>query len=348
MLDLDYFKSINDTYGHRTGDMVLQALAQVYRHNTRDIDILARYGGEEFVVLLPNTGREGARACAEKMHRAIGDKPVSVGAVKVHVTASLGVSSITEEMKDEEELLRQADTSLLIAKQRGRNRVCEWTEVVEAAAEEATDEQDGTVKLASFRDRIARLNADLKPGYLEYIKPLVEQLESSVVGAFAHSSRVARLSARLATLATLPQPQIDAIRCAALLHDLGKAAIPAGIWQSTGRLSEQEMNAVRQHPVITESLIGEIAFLKEEVSIIRHHHERWDGTGYPDGLAGDAIPIGARLLAICNAYDALRHDRPYRQARSKADTMAEITRCAGTQLDPNLVKLFERIVQEED
>ncbi len=348
MLDLDYFKSINDTYGHRTGDKVLQALAEMYRQSTREVDIVARYGGEEFVVLLPNTGREGARACAEKMRRAIGDKPISVGAVKVHISASLGASTIAEGMKDEEELLRQADTALLIAKQRGRNRVCEWAEVVEAAVEEQRDAEDGAARLTSFRDRIAKLNADIKPGYIEYIKPLVEQLESSVTGAFAHSSRVARYAARLASAAALPQSQIDAIRCAALLHDLGKAAVPGAIWQSSAKLTSQETEAVRQHPLISESLVGEVAFLREETMIIRHHHERWDGTGYPDGFAGEKIPLGARVLALCNTYDALRHDRPYRKALSKEETMHEIVRCAGAQFDPNLVKLFENVVQEED
>jgi len=345
ILDLDYFKSVNDTYGHRAGDQVLQGVADVVSEATREVDVVTRYGGEEFAVLLPNTGREGAKACAEKIRVAVAGHAVLVGGIKIQVTCSLGVAAITPDMRDEETLLKRADTSLLIAKQRGRNCVCEWTEVT--TFESDWQQDDDEARVARLRDRVRHLNLEVKPGYIEHAKPLVEQVEAAIVGAHSHSARVARHAGRLAAAVGLSPAEVESVRYAAFLHDLGKVAVPTRIWQKEGALTDAERALIEQHTVVGEDLVRELTVMEAELPIIRSHHERWDGTGYPDGLAGEDIPLGARILAVANVYDALTHERAHRKALRPPEALAQLRRGAGTQFDPRLVEAFDRMMQSE-
>jgi len=341
MLDIDHFKQINDTFGHLAGDQTLQRLAATISRATREVDICARYGGDEFVILLPETPHAGAMQCALNLRKNI--EEIRLPHSEVGVTASIGVATLDPLTDSEEELLHQADKALLMAKQRGRNNICTWHEIQEGMLLQVKEEAAG---VTSLRESLRRLNHTAKAGTLESARPLLHAATRKIPHAHGHACNVSALATRLALYAGLPQPLVEAIRYAGLLHDMGNIAIRGDVWRKTGPLTEEEMSAIREHPIVSESIASELTFLETELPIIRHHHERYDGNGYPDGLAGEAIPIGARILAIADAFDAMTSDRPYRKAMAPDMALAELERHAGTQFDPALVTAFLALQHE--
>ncbi len=159
-----------------------------------------------------------------------------------------------------------------------------------------------------------------------------------------HTDDVAELATRIALAMGLEPAETRIVRLVGKLHDIGKVAIPDAILQKSGRLTEAEWNLMRQHPVIGADVLSRIPMLRITASGIRGHHERWDGTGYPDGLAGDAIPLSARIVSVADAYSAMTTDRPYRQASTASWVLEEVRRCAGTQFDPVVVAALERVL----
>ncbi len=343
MVDLDFFKSVNDTHGHPVGDKVLHEVARLIRENTRHVDVVARYGGEEFAVLLPNTCQKGARRCARSLARAIGSARVSILAGVVRVTASLGVSTLGEGTETEDELLRQADTALLTAKQRGRNNVCSWHEVQNTTQQEVKEDVSS---LTELRTRLRQLNRRLKAGAMENTRPLLKAM-GNASHIIPHSSRVSTIATDLAIRAGLDGGLVEAVRYAAMLHDLGSIAVHPDIWDKSGPLTSEEMASVRQHPILGEAIASELTFLEAELPVVRYHHEHFDGSGYPEGLVGNAIPLGARVLAIADAFDAMLSERPFRGAMSRQAALDELKRCAGRQFDPELVDVFVDMAGEE-
>jgi len=344
MIDLDFFKSVNDTYGHPAGDKVLHEVARMIREKTRHVDVVARYGGEEFAILLPNTGRKGARQCARILWRAIGRARVAIRAGVIRVTASLGVSTLEEGTETEDELLRQADTALLMAKRRGRNNVCAWHQIQNEMQRQVKEEADS---LSDLRARLRQLNRRMKAGAMESARSLLRAVARRAPHVALHSSRVSTIATDLAIRAGLDGSLVEAVRYAGMLHDLGSIAVHPDIWDKSGPLTPEEMASVREHPIVGESIAAELTFLEAELPVIRHHHEHFDGNGYPEGLAGEAIPLGARVLAIADAYDAMLSERPFRGPMSRQAALSELKRCAGKQFDPALVDVFVSMSGEE-
>ncbi|WP_448524145.1 HD domain-containing phosphohydrolase [Pseudothermotoga sp.] len=162
-----------------------------------------------------------------------------------------------------------------------------------------------------------------------------------------HSETVKEYAMKMARKLGLDERQVRLIACTALLHDLGKLAVPSTILNKPGKLSPEELQLVKQHPVIAAEIIQHIKGLEEVAKIVRHHHERWDGKGYPDGLSGEEIPLGARILCIADAFEAMTSNRPYRKAMNISDAVSELINNAGKQFDPNLVQIFFEILREE-
>lgn len=279
-------------------------------------------------------GRSGAPSAAR----------VAIRAGVVRVTASLGVSTLEEGTETEDELLRQADTALLMAKQRGRNNVCAWHEIQNEMQRQVKEEAGS---LSDLRARLRQLNRRVKAGAMENTRPLLKAVARRAPHVPLHSSRVSTIATDLAIRAGLDGSLVEAVRYAAMLHDLGSIAVHPDIWDKSGPLTPEEMAAVREHPIVGESIAGELAFLEAELPIIRHHHEHFDGNGYPEGLVGDAIPLGARVLAIADAYAAMLSERPFRGPMSRQAALDELKRCAGRQFDPELVDVFIAIAGEE-
>ncbi|KAA5545913.1 diguanylate cyclase [Roseiconus nitratireducens] len=327
MIDNDHFKKVNDTYGHSVGDDVLREVARVLKQHHKDQGLVCRYGGEEFCVLLPGVDLPGAMQIAEATREAITeirfDDPE-----ELRLTASLGVSELRFGATDPQELINQADVALYAAKRAGRNCVMAFCE-----------------RLAQSADELAEHN-NRKGHEIPYqaVTALVSALSFRDPNTAEHSRRVADLCIRVATPLMDPL-ELYVMEIAALLHDVGKIGVPDEILLKPGELTEDEWKIMSRNDRIGIEII-ESAFECEELTqLVQACHKQFrDQERYDDNLHGSQIPLGGRLLAICDSYDSMISDRVYRAGRSHDDAIAELRRCAGTQFDPELVEHFAQIV----
>ena len=312
LVDVDDFKRINDLFGHPSGDRVLSRLATTWRQNGEAF----RLGGDEFALLLPdydeNEGIQTASAIIERIAELELDH---VGSV----TVSAGVATFPRQAPDRGELIRLADSALYWAKENGKNRVHVYRPDVVELAE--------LRRLATGPDRAARFRAAAS---------LAKAVDLRDTYTGSHSARVAELAARVAARLGLDQEQIELSRLAGSLHDLGKLAIPEEILRKPGPLTGPERLVLERHPQIGFRMLDSLG-IDPVAKWILHHHERWDGTGYPDRLPGPEIPLGARIIFVVDAFDAMTSDRVYRGRLTQDHALAELERCAGTQFDPNVV-----------
>jgi diguanylate cyclase (GGDEF)-like protein/PAS domain S-box-containing protein len=315
LLDLDHFKIINDTHGHPAGDSVLVDVGRRLRRSIRSYDTVGRWGGEEFCVILPGleTEEELYRA-AEHLRAAIAAAPLGAGPeLLLNVTGSAGGALAQSGLWSVEGLIDAADRALYSAKRRGRDQTRLFSELT---VEDLVAEEPEAIRLA----QALALSAGAREGIAE-----------------THCAQVADLAASIASAVGLPEAVVMRCRLAGWLHDLGKIAIPDAILTKPGPLDDAEWAVMRTHAEIGESILRRIAGLSDAAPAVRHHHERFDGSGYPDGLAGDDIPIEASIVACADTYSAITVDRVYRPARSQQEAIAELRACAGTQLDPTVV-----------
>jgi diguanylate cyclase (GGDEF)-like protein len=313
LLDVDDFKRVNDLYGHPEGDRVLAQLSTRLRQNGEAF----RLGGDEFALLLPDHDERQALAVAGAIVQRIGTFELElVGSV----TVSAGIATYPEQAVDRDELIRLADSALYWAKEHGRNRVHSYRPDVIELAE--------LRRLAHGPDRAARYRAAAS---------LAKAVDLRDTYTGGHSSRVSDLAARLAARIGLDDEQIELTRLAGSLHDLGKLAIPEEILRKPGPLTEPERLVVERHPQIGFRMLESLG-VDPVAEWVLHHHERWDGAGYPNRLSGNRIPLGARILFVADAYDAMTSDRVYRPRLSAEAALEELERCAGTQFDPDIVK----------
>jgi diguanylate cyclase (GGDEF)-like protein len=312
LVDVDDFKRVNDLYGHPAGDRVLAQIAANLRQNGEAF----RLGGDEFAVLLPGCDERTAVVTAGAIVQRVESLQVEhVGSV----TVSAGISTFPSHAPNRGELIRLADSALYWAKEHGKNRVHVYRPDVVELAE--------LRRLAHGPDRAARFRA------AESLAKAVD-LRDTYTGS--HSARVAELAARVAARLGLDQEQIELSRLAGSLHDLGKLAIPEEILRKPGPLTEPERLVLERHPQIGFRMLDSLG-IEPVAEWILHHHERWDGNGYPDRLPGPLIPLGARIIFVVDAYDAMTSDRVYRGRLSPDEALAELQRCAGTQFDPDVV-----------
>jgi diguanylate cyclase (GGDEF)-like protein len=312
LLDLDNFKQINDRYGHPTGDKVLAQVAG----RLRDAGQAFRLGGDEFAVVLPGHGEEAARRVGDKLVRDLGSAETEHGGT---VSFSAGVATFPQHGIDRSELVRVADIALYWAKGEGKNRV----RVYRADMPAMTQLQ----RLATDPDRTARLQA---------AAALAGAVDARDAYVGSHSHRVGEYAAAVAERLKLPPEEIELIRLAGKLHDLGKLAIPEEILRKRGPLSPREREVLERHPQIGQNMLDPLG-IEPVSSWVLHHHERWDGDGYPANLSGERIPIGARIIFAADSFDAMTSDRVYRSALTYDEATDELRRCAGTQFDPVVV-----------
>ena len=314
LLDADHFKQINDAYGHAVGDAVLVGLANRLRSGLEPGDCLARWGGEEFAVLLRDVGsdRKLTRR-AERLRRAVSRTPVTHEAVRLHLTISIGGALASTDNVSLDDLVDKADGCLYAAKYQGRNRVSLVPGGSTAGTPISEPEVVGMARALAFA-------SSLREGIPE-----------------EHSEQVARLSVLTAEHLGLPVGVVLRCRLAGWLHDVGKLAIPEAILTKPASLDAAEWKIMRTHPVVGAAIVRRVATLREAAPAVRHHHERYSGDGYPDGLAGNGIPIEARIVAAADAYAAMTATRPYSAARTPEQATAELVRSAGSHLDPAVV-----------
>ncbi len=318
LVDVDDFKQINDAYGHPLGDQVLVEVAQLLRTETDCIGTF-RFGGDEFAVLL-ECGTAAARTHVDGLYRRLSSAEFSHGEI---VTVSVGTATFPNNARNQQQLERAADSALYWAKQNGKNRSCAYGPAITAAS--APGELERRI------EHQARLRA---------AENLIRVVDAKDEYTGAHSERVALLVEAIARLLDCEDEQVEQLKVAGRLHDLGKIAIPDSILQKPGELTPAETRQLSHHPELGASLLDGMDIRPVDVWI-RHHHEHWDGSGYPHGLASEEIPFGSRLILVADAYDALTTERSYRAAVSPAVAIAEIRAHAGVQFDPLVVAALE-------
>jgi diguanylate cyclase (GGDEF)-like protein len=346
-VDLDHFKQINDSWGHRAGDAILHEMGIRLCEVTRAEDFVGRYGGEEFAVTLSDTSIEGAMEAADRLRLVISQQPYewrvegSETIALIPVSCSIGVSIYKLHGTSRESLLESADQAMYKAKQSGRNCVC--------LADIDVDVETGTMF-----DRFAP--EDTQPRFrtkpiipAQAVQALVAAAAAHDHGTDAHAHRMERYAEATGRALGCLEEDLYLLRLSALLHDIGKIGVPDAILHKPGPLDEREWALMKQHPEIGWQILDQIGgVFRYLATIIVAHHERWDGTGYPYNLAGEEIPIAARILSVVDAYDAMTSRRAYREPMSHEQACQELQRCSGAQFDPHVVIAFLRVLAEEE
>jgi diguanylate cyclase (GGDEF)-like protein len=309
VLDIDRFRYFNLKHGYAAGDQVLAGVGAAIARRTRSHDLACRLGGDEFVLLFPETAAPGA---LDAMRRLLVElEELEVAGVRGHA-ASAGVAELATG-QPAEAVLAAAGKALEQARAAGGGQVMLYSEQADDGDQASPAHGDVIAALASTLGERDRYTGD-------------------------HSESVVDLAARVGAALALDAQQIGGLRTAALLHDIGKVGVPDEILHKPGPLTDAEWEIMRQHPVIGERIIRAIPGLGSIARVVRAEHERWDGGGYPDGLAGSEIPIEARIILACDAYHAMTSDRPYRAAMDHREAFAELTDNAGTQFDPQVIE----------
>lgn len=326
MLDIDFFKQYNDTFGHPAGDRLLKGFARILVENVRPDDIVARYGGEEFAIILRETTLEQALDIAERIRQKVADYKFEGRGQQPggRVTCSIGIAQYPIHARNLEDLVKRADEALYRSKYNGRNRVA--------------------YHLAFMDELLDTLPAEEK-NKLERLKTMITVINARDRYTFGHSERVMMLACKTGEKLGLAEERLRLLQLAAYFHDIGKIELSKELLCKEGDLTESEWEQLKQHAVAGGTVIRTIPVLAEAAVIIRHHHERYDGSGYPDGLAGENIPLEARILAVVDAWDAMTSTRVFREAKTPESALREIREQSGRQFDPRiveaLVSLFE-------
>ena len=323
--DIDHFKEVNDRSGHHVGDDALRRVARVLEREKRQIDGLARVGGEEFALILPDTNRHESFVIAERVRDAV-RKEFAKDAVSI--TMSFGVAGLPDDGETAGSLLRGADAALFAAKQNGRDM-----SVLHNTSLRGPD-----------RDRESRDIAGER--FIAVVLELAEAVDLRFSGSARHSETVGRYAAMMAEELGLPEPRVERVRLAGMLHDVGKVGVPDDILQKPAKLTDEEFEIVKRHPGLGEQIL-EHPNLDDVRAWVGAHHERPDGRGYPLGLSGDEISLEARILAVADAFEAMTSDRAYRSSIGHASARAELKRCAGTQFDPRVVDALLAVLDRD-
>ena len=323
LLDIDHFKHVNDTHGHLVGDDVLTEFAQRLTRHVRDGDFVARIGGEEFAIVLLDTCGDEATEIVDRVRIEACAEPFPVVG---RLTLSGGISHWGSEVDDPLELKRRADVALYWSKNNGRSRVAHYDCLMASHLNAVSGSPETRAPRLSALSALARA-VDAKDPYTS-----------------RHSTRVADLAVSIAAEMGWSREAREALREAALLHDVGKIGVPDAVLLKAGPLTDDERNGIQRHSEIGAEITRDV-LSADQVSWIRHHHERVDGTGYPDAIDGDAIPEGALVLAVADGWDAMTQGRQYRPAFTTSEALAELTRCAGSQWSPPVVAALTAVIQ---
>jgi diguanylate cyclase (GGDEF)-like protein len=322
LLDLDNFKAYNDIYGHPSGDILLNRAGKIIRRSVRDADQAFRYGGDEFVVILPQTTPDDGSVVANRVRQRIAEE---MEKSESPVTCSIGLASYPSDGVISRELVTAADTALYFAKRTGGNRIYLSSKILSEPQDDA--------------GIYARRNG------LSAIYALVSTVEAKDPYTYGHSRKVNTYAVALAEAIGLSPEEVSRVSTAALLHDIGKIGIPDKVLNKKGKLNKEDWEAIKTHPRLGAIIVGNVPNLVPCVSSILHHHERWDGGGYPEGLKGEEISMEARILAIADSYEAMSSARPYRPALCSEKVLKELRRGAGSQFDPKLVEVFLDLIK---
>ena len=357
-LDLDYLKKINDKYGHQAGDNAIITVAKVMKKNARSIDIPTRFGGEEFSILLSGVDSHGAVIAAERLRMAIEMENVpQVG----QITASIGVATFLEQTDRIDNLMEMADQAMYQAKLEGRNRVVyakpdqqkSWQEIALDTFVDILSKQRIPIKKEISDELIEKLdirNIDKNTSLKEVLYSVVDAITKTynknyTKGLTEEKMRMANL---LAQTMELPEKEINNLKVAILLYDIGTSKVPKDILRKKEPLTADERKIIKEHPTIaTHDILKPIEEVKEVLPIIKSHHENIDGSGYPNQLKGENIPISSQIILLIDAYYALISKRPQRRAYSQTEAFDILRKDIGKKWDEKMVETFISLVEDE-
>ncbi len=376
LMDLDRFKFVNDFYGHLEGDLVLQRVGHILEQNCRRSDVVSRYGGDEFVMLMPETTVEQARQLASKLRSWIASDPLLR---EKNITGSFGIASFPVHGSTPQELIQVTDASMYLSKHQGGNTVStadhfdpnetrKWKRDVLEAYLGVTLKRSFTTGPEAFEEIRRRLEqfalslpasapelfgADggaarpaptgvpsLPPAVIDTITSLAYAIDAKDHYTQGHSQKVATYAVLIAEALGLSDADVEEVRLGGILHDIGKVGIPEAILNKSGPLNPDEWETMKKHVEYGGRLLEPLKSLGRVQEMVKHHHEFFDGSGYPQGLAAAQIPLGARIVAIADAYDTITSDRTYKKGRTAEEAFAELERCDAAQFDPELVRAF--------
>lgn len=345
MLDIDYFKSINEIYGHHYGDFILKEFSAYLKNCARTNDIVVRCGGGEFIILMPDTPKEGTVIFGKRLLEKCKEHIFDHKEKRIKLKISIGVSSFPGDGgNNTTELLDAAAKALRQAKERGGNQLFPYQGI---STKEIKDiiRDGGRLNIDKLKERLHRMKNKTNQIILESIYAFAKAVEARDHYTGRHSESMVSIVTEIGRKLRLSSHEIENLQHAAMLHDLGKIGIPDKILHKRKKLSRVEYEKIKRHPQIGAEIIRDIHILKEVLPMIFYHHERYDGRGYSAGAKGKDIPLGARIVAIADVYQALISDRPYRKAYSKKEALKIILEGSGTQFDPAIVDAFLQIMQ---
>jgi diguanylate cyclase (GGDEF)-like protein len=361
LVDLDKFKEVNDSLGHLEGDLVLARVGRLLEQRCRQSNVVARYGGDEFIILMPETGVEQAQILAERLRLWLAMDPM----LHEHsITGSFGVGSFPVHGFSAEDIIRVADAGMYVSKHAGGNRVSTAEEFVDGenfAAQRQQiagyiegflqREQSGTEQLKEVVDTLKKLCGGEEQCNVQVLKESIEQIaraaESREFHAAGHGEMVARCTELLAKALSLPPDEMTELVYAARVHDVGKIFIPERIVTKNGPLNDDEYSVMKTHATIGAQIVAAIPGSASVESAIEHHHEAFDGSGYPHGLRGEQIPLWARILGLADAYVNLTTEQALTPAKTSEHALAELEKLSGTRFDGLLVRVLIRQLRAE-
>ena len=375
LMDLDRFKFVNDFYGHLEGDLVLQRVGQILETNCRRSDVVARYGGDEFVILMPETTMEQARQLSQKLRGWVAADPLLR---EKNISASFGIASYPLHGSSPQELIQVADASMYLSKHQGGNTVStadhvdpkearRWKrDVLEAYLGVTLKRLFSTgpdafeeiyQRLRQFSDSLPATessgpeNAEgahaLPQSILDTVTSLAYAIDAKDQYTQGHSQKVSAYAALLAEAIGMSEVEVEEIRLGAVLHDVGKVGIPEPILNKSGPLNHDEWETMKTHVLFGGRLLEPLVALARIRQMVLHHHEFFDGSGYPESLSGKNIPLGARIITIADSYDTITSDRSYKKGRTAEEALTELERCANSQFDPELIAAFVRAMRQQ-
>ncbi len=356
-IDLDYLKKINDTYGHTFGDLAIKTIADVLKSNARSVDVPARIGGEEFNVLLPGINSEGAMIAAERIRKSI--ESVEIDTIG-HITGSLGVATYFEHSEDVEELLELTDQAMYTSKRNGRNRVTiaepvsetSWQEIavntfIDILSKNRIPKARHLSKELCLKLKAPANKDELSKDSLFTVADMLTKLYNPMHTSGSVKNKVL-MAVTLAKRFDLPKEDIDNLKIAVLLYDIGNLMLPDELLQKTTPLTDEERDTIKNHPVIAaREILKPISYIQDVLPIIEYHHENWDGSGYPNKISKDEIPLTSQIILILDQYFALIEPRPYRSKLSSKDALAIVKADAGKKWNDTLVKEFISLIEHD-
>lgn len=321
MIDIDNFKMYNDIYGHDCGDSILKSTASILSEILDEGCYLCRYGGDEFAIVFANAQIDNLQQMANELRKEFERLKQTYFRHDLceKVTLSIGLSEYPNMSRNKNELIYQADTALYHAKNLGKDKV------------------------HLYQDALMQIRKNISSDHQQLIgifKGLLSTISAKDKYTHGHCERVSAYAVLIAEAMELSLKEISIIQYAGLLHDIGKVEMPKHILNKKEELNDEEMSYLRQHPVYSENILEPLGDMDKLTDYVRHHHEKFDGTGYPDGLKGEEISLGARILCVADSFDAMVSDRPYSKSMTMEQAFSELEKNAGTQFDPEIVKVF--------